>query len=114
VAEKVNILDAIKKLEEERERLIEGAKSEALAKAQEAISDLGRLGFEYELVERQDNRQAAEKGRGTGVKRPMKDKPCSICGFKTNPLHDARAHRSQETKKPFTAAELKDKKFERV
>lgn len=34
------------------------------------------------------------------------DRPCPICEFKTTPPHDARRHRGQSEKRPFTAAEL--------
>ncbi len=114
MSEKTSYLDRIKKLDAEMAELRQSAKAEALAKAQEGVRELEELGFMYDLIEREEDGGQAGKGRGTGVKRPMSDKPCSICGFKTLPLHDARAHRSQETKKPFTAAELKARDLERA
>jgi len=38
-------------------------------------------------------------------KTPLGEKQCKICEIKG---HDARAHRSQDPKKPFTRAELDD------
>jgi hypothetical protein len=46
--------------------------------------------------------------------RARKDAPCSVCGFKTEPPHDARSHAQQNPKGPFTASELADRKLERV
>jgi hypothetical protein len=46
--------------------------------------------------------------------RTRKDAPCSVCRFKTEPPHDARSHRHQNPKKPFTASELATKGMERV
>ena len=46
--------------------------------------------------------------------RARKDAPCSVCGFKTEPPHDARSHGQQNPKGPFTASELADRKLERV
>jgi len=45
----------------------------------------------------------------TGIGR-IKDAPCKICGFKTEPLHDGRRHKSQgiykSDRRPLTNAEL--------
>ena len=51
MAEKPTVLQQIKKLDEERAKILEGAKNDALARAQEAINELTALGFDYELAE---------------------------------------------------------------
>ena len=44
------------------------------------------------------------------------NKPCQICGFKTEPYHDGRlkAHRDQEKKKPLTDAQLAELEMRKV
>ena len=61
MAEKPTVLQQIKKLDEERAKILEGAKNDALARAQEAINELTALGFDYEIVE--PAREAARKPR---------------------------------------------------
>jgi hypothetical protein len=39
---------------------------------------------------------------------------CKVCGFKTRPPHDARWHRGQSMKQPFTAEELRQRNWDRV
>jgi hypothetical protein len=91
----------IKELDAEKSKLIESAKSEALERAKHAISDLNALGFAYSLT------QASVAKKAVG-RRPS-DNPCRICGFRTNPPHDARKHRfSKAKKRPFNAKELTD------
>src|ERR1700693_2227181 len=95
-------LKRIKELDEERASLLDSAKKDALTKAKSAIADLNALGFAYQL---------AEGGRpkvGRKGTRTIKDSPCPVCKFKTSPPHDARRHRGQKTKKPFTVGELKE------
>ena len=46
VAEKPTTLQQLKKLDEERTKLLEGAKADALARAEEAINELTALGFD--------------------------------------------------------------------
>lgn len=57
----------------------------------------------------------AEGGSRKGT-RGLRDAPCDICGFKTSPLHDKRAHRSQpaDAKRPFSAEELTAKGMVKV
>lgn len=103
----MSTLEKLRALDEQRSKLLQDAKAEALANARKAIDDLNALGFDYSLTE-----ESVSKGRkASGIKRPMKDGPCPICKFKTDPLHDARAHRSQEKKKPFTQAELAEREM---
>ena len=51
MAEKLTTLQQIKKLDEERAKLLESAKADALARAEEAVNELTALGFDFELVE---------------------------------------------------------------
>jgi hypothetical protein len=96
----------IKELDAERAKLLDEAKREALARAQQAISDLNALGFSYSLTQVSMGRTpAGRKGLG-GI---STEKPCRICGFLTSPPHDARKHRfSKAKKRPFNAKELTD------
>lgn len=45
------VLDRIRKLDEEKSRLLDEAKAQAMGKAQEAINELNELGFHYRLTE---------------------------------------------------------------
>ena len=99
-------LQKLKQLDDERSKILAGAKQEALDGANEAIGALNALGFSYRLV---------EGGRGAGARkgtRTPKDAPCPVCGFKTSPLHDGRAHRTH--KAAFTEAELKERGMRRA
>lgn len=102
-------LERMKKLDDERNKLRDSAKSEALARAQEVIDDLNTLGFNYVISER------GSSGRGRGGARQKKDVACPICKFKTMPAHDGRRHRSQGNKKSaFSASELSSMGYTRV
>jgi hypothetical protein len=104
MVEKQTALQQIKKLDEERAKLLESAETDALTRAEEAISELIALGFEYEIV---------EPARGTARKTSAPDHTpkgtCPICEYATNPPHDKRSHRAQTRKKPFTDAELAER-----
>lgn len=115
VAEKSATLQQLKKLDEERTKLLEGAKADALARAEEAISELTALGFDYELVE--PARATAHKPRTARKASGPDHHPrgtCPICDYATNPPHDKRSHKSQTKKKPFTDAELAEKGMKMV
>jgi hypothetical protein len=105
MAEKISAFLQIKKLREEEAKLLETAKSEALAKTNEGIEELQALGFEYELVE-PAQAKAPRKARVAGKIDHTPKGTCPICEFATKPPHDKRSHRSQTKKKPFTDAEL--------
>jgi len=93
-------LEQIRKLDEQRGKLLDNAKAESLLRVQEAIDELNKLGFSYSL---------SENGRGRGRRgvRQKNDGPCPICNFKTNPPHDGRRHRAQGSRKvAFTNNEL--------
>ena len=112
----MSVLDQLKSLDEQRTKLLEGAKKEALEAAQKAIADLNALGFDFKLVEGSGTarRPPRERTEGEASKRQARDTPCPICEFRTEPHHDRRAHRSQETKRAFTEEELKDKGLTKV
>ena len=102
---RMSVLEQLKKLDEQRAKLLDGAKAEALKKAEEAVAELNEIGFSYRLVEG----DGAPKKRGTraGAGAVDPNKPCSVCNFVTVPNHDARRHRAQgEAKKAFTVKEL--------
>jgi hypothetical protein len=110
VAEKLSIIEQLKKLDNERAKLIETAKADALAKAEEALNELTALGFEYEFTEIGTQRKPTRKARAVGKTpdhRPQGE--CPICQYSTDPPHDKRSHRMQTRKKPFTDTELEQK-----
>jgi hypothetical protein len=99
-----DLIGRIKKLNAERTKLMDEAKKEALARAQQAVSDLNALGFAYSLTQVSVAKKAV---RRKAVGRISTGNPCRICGFRTRPPHDARRHRfSKAKKRPFTAKEL--------
>ena len=86
VAKEPTTIEKIKKLDDERAKLLESAKADALARAEEAINELTALGFDYELVE--PGRATARKPR-TARKGSAPDHhpkgTCPICEFSTKP-----------------------------
>lgn len=107
----------IKELDQERAQLISTGKKDALGRAKVAIDELAALGFNYRLVEggKESNRSARTPTRTQKGDRRVKDAPCPVCEFKTNPAHDARKHRGQgKRKRPFTPSELKEFGLEKV
>ena len=113
----MSVLDKIKALDQERFKLLDEAKAEALEMAHKAVAALNELGFPYRLVEGPQTapRAATRASRVEGgTRRQARDTPCPICEFRTEPHHDRRAHRSQETKRAFTEEELKDKGLTKV
>lgn len=104
---KMTILEQLKKLDEQRAKLIEEAKAAAMKKVQEGIDELTALGLEYKLTAIEDVAPAKKRGSREGAGQIDPTKPCSVCNFLTSPNHDARKHRAQgENKKPFTAKDL--------
>ncbi len=101
-------IQRIKQLDKERASLLSSAKKEALTRASEAIADLNALGFNVRLNE------VAKPSPRKGT-RTVKDAPCPVCKFKTDPPHDARRHRAQGNhKKPFTQQQLKEMAYTKV
>jgi hypothetical protein len=98
-----NIVNRIEALDKERAELIK-----KLADARSALNEQ----FNKWIPESIAAVGANVKGK---VKREAKPgTPCQICGFATQPAHDGRKHRSQETKKPFSDAELEQARMVRV
>jgi hypothetical protein len=97
----MNVLEQIRKLDEQKAKLLFDAKKEALERVHAAIKDLNELGFAYKLVSG-DGAVSGKKKRNTD---PTK-RHCPICDMDG---HDARAHRNQENKKKFTKAELEER-----
>jgi hypothetical protein len=111
------VLEKLKALDAQRAQLLEGAKKEALDKAEKAVAELNELGFHYSLVEGSttaSTARAPRKAATQALKRQARDLPCPICKFKTTPHHDGRMHRSQKTKKPFSVEELMEKGLTKV
>ena len=105
----MSVLEKLKALDAQRAELLEGAKKEALDKAEKAVAELNELGFDYSLVEGASTARAPRKAGTQAPKRQARDLPCPICQFRTDPHHDGRMHRSQKTKKPFSVEELMEK-----
>jgi hypothetical protein len=93
------------RLDAERAEILASAKSDALQKANDAVTELNALGFQYHLSE-EAQKAAMTKGKPVG--------PCSICNVTTNPTHDARSHKKQEPKRAFTDEELKARNLVKV
>lgn len=107
-----SILDRVRKIDEERGKLLGEAKDEALGRANSAVADLRDLGFSYSLT---NGATPAPKGNGSrkGTRTVNPDRACPICGLRTVPGHDARAHRLQgSVKTAFTAGEMISRGYE--
>ena len=110
-----SVIDQIRKLDEQKAKLLQDAKKEALGRAEAAIADLNSLGFNYRLVEGStSSRGSPAEGSRKGTRQVNAERPCPICNFRTEPPHDARRHRGQHEKRPFTAEELKGLGLRRV
>jgi hypothetical protein len=109
-------VEKLKKLEAEANELRSEAKKEAMAAVKAALADLNGLGFKYRLMEGDGGGsiptpfKKAKKGKSGITRHRDPNKPCDVCGFATDPGHDARKHRAQgENKKAFTAKELEER-----
>jgi hypothetical protein len=108
--------DVVRFLEEERSRhsrrqqLIRELLTEREQRIRELDDQLRLLGY----TEGQTGTAAPRRRRGGARIRRIGEKPCAICGFRTKPPHDARWHRGQQTKQPFSAKDLRDRGMERV
>jgi hypothetical protein len=110
-----SVHEKLKALDDQKSALLKEAKASALGQAEAAIQELNDLGFHYRLTEGGGKASPVQKGTSTTKQRKSKDAPCPICGFKTAPKnHDARSHRGQAHKKPFTTAELTAKGIHKV
>lgn len=97
-----SVVDQLKSLDDQRQKILGQAKEEALRRVQAAIDELNNLGFSFGL----ESGRTSSSGSRKGTRRVSADRPCPICGFRTEPAHDARRHRGRPNKKPFTAEEL--------
>jgi hypothetical protein len=112
MAEKQTLIQQIKKLDEERAKLLESAKADALARAEEAINELTSLGFDYELAEHARGIARKTKTARKGLVADHRPKgTCPICEYATKPPHDKRSHKSQQKKRPFTDKELAERRM---
>lgn len=64
-----SVLAKLRKLDEERNRLLEEAKSTALANAEKALEELNELGFNYRLVEGGTTASAPRASTQPGTRR---------------------------------------------
>lgn len=62
----MSVLDQIRKLDEQKASLLQGAKKEALDAAHTAIKNLAELGFHYRLVQGDDYTPTVRAPRATG------------------------------------------------
>jgi DNA-binding protein H-NS len=60
-------LERLKQLKAEEAKLVEEAKSEALANARQAIEDLNSVGLHYELVNSQEKAGKGRAAKGSGA-----------------------------------------------
>ena len=89
-----------KQLQQEIARLSTRARDEALAQATQAVETLNALGLPYRLLD-------DSVARAPTKKRRSKSADCRVCGFTTDPPHNARKHTDQnDDKRPFTDEEL--------
>ena len=87
-------IERIKQLDKERASLLDTAKKAALTAANQAITALNALGFNYRLISEGEKTVATKrKSKSRKGTRTIRDAPCAICKFKTSPHHDARKHR---------------------
>ena len=100
-----SVLDQIRTVEHQKVKV----KTETLRKIKQALNELNKLGFDYRVVV---NSRVDERVRR--ITRTLESAPCRICGFRTVRPHDARAHRGQAKKAPFTRKELAERSMRRV
>jgi hypothetical protein len=98
-----SVLDQIRNVEHQKAKV----KTETLLKVKQALSELNKLGFDYRVVVNGGERLR----RSTQT---LESAPCRICGFRTVRPHDARAHRGQAKKAPFTRKELAERSMRRI
>ncbi len=106
--------DELKQLDRRREELRAQLRSDAEGGLRQSLQDFNNLNFgvTYELRELRRGRAA---GSRRGTRQVNAERACPICGFRTAPPHDARAHRSQgDKKKAFSAEELSAKGLQKA
>jgi hypothetical protein len=101
-------------LDERANKIREDAKTEILAVILAKIAELKELGFDLakiaELKELGFDYPQVEGKAQTRKTNP--EKPCPICKFRTEPVHDRRAHK--KVKKPFSDWDLGERKLTKV
>jgi hypothetical protein len=113
-----SVLAQIRTIEQQKAKV----KAETLRKVKKALKELNRLGFDYQVFSNGHTDSLADRtGRGRVARkspsrkaRKLKDEPCKICGFRTVKAHDARSHRGQANKAPFTKKELAERGLRRA
>lgn len=94
----MTVLEKLRKLDEERGKLLEEATATALANTNKALDELNGLGYDYRLV------RGNLLGGGKKKQQDAASRHCEICDMQG---HDKRNHRSQgDKKRKFTPAEL--------
>lgn len=92
-------LARVHELQQEIARLSAQARDEAIAQASQAVQILNALGLPYRLVD--------DTVRAPVRKRKQRSLDCHICGFTTDPPHNARKHKAQgDDARAFTDDEL--------
>jgi hypothetical protein len=100
-----SVVDHIRAVEHQKVKV----KAETLRKVKRALNELNKLGFDYRVVANGSFGEPVQRRSRT-----LKHAPCKICGFRTSRPHDARAHRGQTKKTPFTRKELAERGLRRV
>ncbi len=81
------VLEKLRKLDDERNKLIDEAKTAALATAQAAIDELNELGFNYRLVEGDKATRTVSTGtRRAGIRDQVYD---AVKGFRADGVNRA-------------------------
>ena len=122
-------LTQLRTLERQKLRLLEDVKDELLQKIDRDLKLLRGLGFNYAISTQSQKRTERRAKAGTNVKakarangkaktrangRRSRGQPCSVCGFVTEKPHDARSHRWQKPKAPFSGKELAERGMTKV
>lgn len=95
-------LSRFRQLQEELSQLSALAKEEALAQATQAIATLNALGLPYRLLDDSASRAPTKRRKSRSL-------DCRVCGFTTDPPHNARKHSAQgDDKQAFTDIELEE------
>ena len=112
----MSVLDQLKSLDEQRTKLLEGAKKEALEAAQKAIADLNALGFDFRLVEgpaqQEGHLGSVPRVKHQNVKRGIPLVQSASLG--PNRTMTAEHIVRRRPKRAFTEEELKDKGLTKV
>ncbi len=69
----MSVLDEIRKLDEQKTKLMEQAKKTILAKAEQSVAELNQLGFDYRLVEGGTTTRTTTGRRRTGIRQEVLD-----------------------------------------